>query len=518
MSVLPVPASDSPCPGSDRLPILLRSLSCVCLGASLAVIASSCGGGGGGGAGGGTPIGNDPVAATLGQLGVNTAQTPRQTDNGVSVDDNYSPFGKTWKLSTTHELLVVGAELDMAGNDPFALVDVANDSVSLSRTAGETPWEESEQSFFRSSPVRRAAVGADLDGDGLEEGVVVYLQGIEVRVATVSNAPNGPVTDDVQIAARSNLTHCTAIGGDLDGDGLDELIVGLTEDRQFGEVTVWSRKNGFFEQVAQSGTFQRTTANGDLWFRMAAGDIDRDSRDELVVVANSTWPDNAGSARYVVLDDLSEGFVELASDAVAATDENGQLIDCVTADVSIGDIDGDAAGEIVLGGMRTFPESQTCPPANYFAYVIEDLALGLIERQGHTFRTLWTGGSGSCNSPETPDVYFAFVGTFDVDGDGIDEIHVNEHVFEDFASAAPWTEPAELALPRTVIYERNNFGHFHINSADMHTADFDGDDREDLVIFRQENRFEIWGYGQLDTEIGLKRSYEGNYRNAQTRA
>jgi hypothetical protein len=469
-----------------------------------AVLVAACGGSGGGGGGTTAGVGNDAIARTLTTLGVNIQQTPRQTDSGIPVDDTYSPFGRTWKLATTHELFVVGNELDAVGEAPLSLLDVQNGSAMYSETAAQTPWDDA------SGDRTRKALAADFDGDGLEEAVVVYQNGIETRVRTISPSPSGPMVQDVQIAARTNVTHLTAEAGDIDGDGKSDLVIGTVIDRSMGDVAVWTCRNGFFEQTGPSHTFDRVTANGSLTFRIALGDIDRDSRDEFVVVANSVLQPG-GTARYKVFDDEREGFAELASDAVAATDQDSQLVSCVVADVAIGDIDGDSAGEIVFGGITQFPTGQGCLPAPYFGFVVEDLARGLIERTGYSFRTIWTG----CNSPERPDVLFAFVDTFDVDGDGLDEIHVNEHVFDDFASAQPWTRRDELSLPIGLIYDRLNFGNFSEATADMATADFDGDDREDILICRQENVCEVWGFGQLDASIERIRRFEGRYRNAQ---
>ena len=165
--------------------------------------------------------------------------------------------------------------------------------------------------------------------------------------------PAGAITPD--FARNAELANYALASRDLrpawcdvDGDGLDELVTGLgrggggwMEIRDDGE-------HGFAHlRWLRAGSWtQYNTANGETW--PACGDVDGDGRDELVVGYGQ-----GGGGWLFVLDDAAAGFVPLKIGSGAGwlqrvwAGYNSAQGDAYPA---VGNLDGDAAAEVAIGG------------------------------------------------------------------------------------------------------------------------------------------------------------------------
>jgi hypothetical protein len=181
-----------------------------------------------------------------------------------------------------------------------------------------------------------------VDGDGFEEVVVVYYDGISLNLKVIDNQDGSYVESDYVITLAASTPALpqyqpALAAGDFDGDDRDEIFVGfnyhvyMLEDQDSGYALTTSPSN---------------YSTADLY--LATGDLDCDSKDELVVTCHA-----GGYAYCEVYDgDLSSPF--FLSGALNNTFTDG--IHSMTAwyeqhvHVCVGDIDGDPYEEIVLHG------------------------------------------------------------------------------------------------------------------------------------------------------------------------
>jgi len=178
----------------------------------------------------------------------------------------------------------------------------------------------------------------DVDGDGLEEMAIGVGRGGAGWVALRDDETHGRallawlrVPDEAYCAANGETRPSL---GDIDGDGRAEIVVGLGAGG--GGRVPWQAYN---------------TRNGEAW--PACGDVEFDGRDE-VVLGLGTNPGRGGWA--VVLDDAAAGLRPMRWLAIpwpAYRAAGGAVRP------ALGDLDGDRRDEVALG-TGPFPRSGGC--------------------------------------------------------------------------------------------------------------------------------------------------------------
>lgn len=455
---------------------------------------------------------------SLNNLGIDTAPTARSDDEGEALPADYSPFGSTWAMSKTSELLLIGVETPATGT-PVSLFELTGENGEATEEARFTmdetqaPWAK-ESLEARALPQRlRDAVGADVDGDGLEEMVVAYQDAGETRLYVIEDAPSGFAPTDVQIAFEQDVTNVTLQTGDVDGNGTHELVLGLTRAGA-GLILFVERTPSGYEALPTRLVFEPVLTDSILYLQLATGNLDHDRAEELVVVVNEYAASNFGpdvaTSRFAIYDDRDSGFALLTEGDVHGRDLSGALHTAIVATPAIGDVDGDNLGEVFLGGLTAY--TRFCDAAPYFLLGLDDSDHGFSALGGHAFTHFFSG----CSSPADPQVRTVYLNALDIDGDGRDELQVNLFVFEDWVDAAPWTEVVDYRLPDAVMWEQNDFGHIDLTTSDMVTGDFTGDNREDIVVYRQDQReIAVWGVSQIDGFISKMRSIQVPFLNSQ---
>lgn len=242
----------------------------------------------------------------------------------------------------------------------------------------------------------------DLDGDGHAELVVFSRGGTSTSIGeaiVVPGSPTGPDTSSAVYLTAPGATweygRAAARAGDVDGDGLDDLVVG-------GGGSAWVYQ-GAVTGVSSSPTWTLTapaSATSGFGFAVSgAGDVQADGYDDLLVSdptvdgqIGSVWLFEGGPAG-------PDASPTVRLDGVAVVDWFGISV------APAGDVDADGFADIVVGAANA-------DRITGYAQVFHGSAAGL----GNTATTTVRGAGAGATLGRSVD------GAGDIDGDGYDDV------------------------------------------------------------------------------------------------
>lgn len=279
---------------------------------------------------------------------------------------------------------LLGSQVDTK-TELQAVIDQANSVVPLSRISNGVGGFSIEGITTGDEVGRSVSNAGDVNGDGLAD-VIVGAPGVDVNgnassgasyvvfgkadgttvnLANVANGSGGFVINGVNASDFSGRSVSNA--GDVNGDGLDDLIVGAYRSDTNGTDTgssyvVFGKADGTAVDLAAVATGTGGFIIGGDSNRdrsgisvASAGDVNGDGLDDLIVGAY--WGDPNGTAAagesYVVFGKNNTTAVDLAT---IATGTGGFVVNGVGAqDMSgfsvdgAGDVNGDGLDDLIIG-------------------------------------------------------------------------------------------------------------------------------------------------------------------------
>jgi len=318
----------------------------------------------------------------------------------------------------------------------------------------------------------------DIDGDDLAE-VFINAPGVSLGnrpFGTVFRIPIRP--DTAMIANWALMTNAgfnfpgkaALPAGDVNGDGRPDLLVTLPtfDGRYAREGAVWlflGRTNGLPttpDWIATGGQ-----SNAVFGFSAsAAGDVNGDGYDDIVVGASRLRGNDQGAGRFSVFFGSSTGLQSKAAFQVDGSERAAHLGEAVSGK---GDLNGDGFADVAIGEPGEVQKASGCVRVYYGSRA------GLSQNRSQTL----VGAPGAAFGKS-----LAIVG--DVNGDGCADLAVGEPEF----AGAQWRDGrAYLFLgsrsgvsstPACVIDAGRRGGRYAITVATA--GDVDGDGLSDFLI------------------------------------
>ena len=302
----------------------------------------------------------------------------------------------------------------------------------------------------------------DVNGDGLDDLIIgTYGAGksyvvfgkqdnIAINLSDIVAGTGGFVINGESAhdeSAHDYSGYSVSSAGDVNGDGLDDLIVGARKANPSGKLNAGKSYVVFGKQdntainlsdiVAGTGGF---VINGELagdesgYSVSSAGDVNGDGLDDLIVGAREANPSgklNAGKSYVVFGKQDNTDAIELSA-IVAGTggfvingelagDESGYSVS------SAGDVNGDGLDDLIVGAYGDHPSGKSSAGKSYF--VLSYVVFGKQDNTAINLSAIAAGKGGFVVNGESVNGYsgHSVSSAGDVNGDGLDDLIVGAY-------------------------------------------------------------------------------------------
>jgi hypothetical protein len=349
---------------------------------------------------------------------------------------------------------ITAKEIDAAGNVSAAsaplVITVLISAINLTDVANGTGGFVINGVAALDESGRSVSSAGDVNGDGLDDLIVGAFRadpnginnagasyvvfgkatGTQVNLSDIASGTGGLGFVINGVAASDESGFSVSSAGDVNGDGLDDLIVGAPNADPNGTAdsgasyVVFGKAGGTKVELSALGTggfvINGAAAYGESGRSVSsAGDVNGDGLDDLIVGAKNAAPNgitNAG-ASYVVfgkaggtainLADIANGTGGFVINGVAALDESGRSVS------SAGDVNGDGLDDLIVGAAYADPNGSNSG-ASYVVY--GGNFTGSVTQLGTTGNDILSGTAAN-------DVIFGGLGNDVITGNGgIDRI------------------------------------------------------------------------------------------------
>jgi len=247
----------------------------------------------------------------------------------------------------------VGAAMVVAGSELSASGTVATTSAVL--LSGEGSFDD----------LGSVVMVGDLSGDGTPDAIVAaprYDFSAGAVAVWWGGAPQSATVSEADLRVASSERHSGSAGalalGDLDGDGLAELVVAASSDstayERAGKVS-WidgatTAAGGDIALEDAAGAVTGGASNQYLGSAVATGDVDGDGHADLLVGARGMDVPDSYAGGVVVLLGSSLAGGEIGVDDADATVEGRDRSDYCGSTLAVAtDLDGDGGQELLVG-------------------------------------------------------------------------------------------------------------------------------------------------------------------------
>ncbi|MCF2872882.1 VCBS domain-containing protein, partial [Octadecabacter sp. G9-8] len=269
--------------------------------------------------------------------------------------------------------------------------------------------------------------------------------GIAVQLSDIRDGSGGFVINGMAIRDRSGFSVSGA--GDVNGDGLDDFIVGAYGDDPNGESSgasfvVFGKSDGTAVQLSDiesgiGGFVINGVAEGDQsgFSVSGAGDVNGDGLDDLIVGA---WRDDPNGdlsgASFVVfgksdgtaveLSDIESGIGGFVINGVSSGDQSGISVS------GAGDVNGDGVDDLIVGAWADDPNGVSSGTSFVVFGKSDGTAVELSDIESGIGGFVINGVSAGDQSG------ISVSGAGDVNGDGLDDLIVGARADDPNGSAS----------------------------------------------------------------------------------